>query len=282
MTKIEWVRNKDGTRGLTWNPVVGCSIHSPGCTNCYAMRQAARLLDRPGSHYQGTTKRVNGNAVWTGKLALAPEATLLAPFRRKKPATYFVNSMSDLFHEDIPIEWIMLTYAVMAATPHHTYQVLTKRARYMRITLSDEHFWSGVRACQSELGIPERISSDHIWQGVSAEDQRRWDERKEDLRNTPAAVHFVSFEPLLGPVVEPRPISDFAQWVIVGGESGPGARLMHLEWVRSIRDQCRNAHVAFFFKQWGGLRPKSGGRLLDRREWNDFPNMRQRYAVAAE
>jgi protein gp37 len=295
MTKIEWTE-------ATWNPIVGCSIVSPGCTNCYAMGQAARLLDKPGSHYKGTTQRVNGKAVWTGKVATAPDAIMTAPLRRRKTTTYFVNSMGDLFHEGVPDAWIDRVFAIMALAPQHTFQVLTKRAERMRIYLADK--WLPFRifrqaqvfdkeACQDsdrfdlavhdpEAGLavpgPAHWPLPNVWLGVSAEDQRRADERIPDLLVAPAAMRFVSAEPLLGPIDFTRiglsigedvirnlldgflwnaatghanhniPALD---WIIVGGESGRGARPMHPDWTRSIRDQCAAAGVPFFFKQWG-------------------------------
>lgn len=264
-SNIEWT-------DATWNPIVGCSIVSPGCTNCYAMRQAQRIeLMSDGSHskgsgqrvegsshYAGTTKEVNGNVVWTGNLALAPKRTLTAPLRWKKPRTIFVNSMGDLFHEDCPDDWILDALTVMAIARRHTFQVLTKRAERMRDFMSNPdllqeimvNWWSfdgGIRGVDA-WPLP------NVWLGISAEDQRRYDERRKALANTPAAVRFLSAEPLLGPIdlhfdwEEDRFIPD---WVIAGGESGPKARPMHPDWARSLRDQCAAASVPFFFKQWG-------------------------------
>lgn len=304
MSKIEWT-------GETWNPIVGCSIVSPGCTNCYAMRMAARMEAMgdaavkagrtvPGPHYAGTTRWVNGKPVWTGKVALAPDHILTAPLRRRTPTTYFVNSMSDLFHEDVPDEWIDRVFAFMAlaggasgADPHprrpqHTFQVLTKRSARMHAYVDEvRRTWAkpgrgGSERIRSAMctikGVDEDDSSTgldswplpNVWLGVSAEDQRRADERIPDLLATPAAVRFVSAEPLLGPIdfrgiwthcpvhdfpggfcVGPCPDRRRLDWSIVGGESGPGARPMHPDWARSIRDQCSQSGVAFFFKQWG-------------------------------
>lgn len=285
MTKIEWTE-------ATWNPIVGCSIVSPGCTNCYAMRQAARLLDKPGSHYEGTTRRVNGNAVWTGKVALAPDRILLQPLRTRKPTMWFVNSMGDLFHEDVPNEWIDKVFAVMALCPQHTFQVLTKRSARMLD-------YVGTMAGDYNLRLPEAagvVDRDlwpahvahmqwplpNVWLGVSAEDQRRLVDRSADLEATPAAVRFVSGEPLLSALDLDLGPHDCPQcngcgsieawggepggqqcpscggsggvyrrldWIIVGGESGPNARPMHPDWARSIRDQCAAAGVSFFMKQ---------------------------------
>lgn len=262
-TGIEWT-------DATWNPVVGCSLVSPGCTHCYAMHMAARIERmHAGSHYAGTTRTVNGNAVWTGKLALAPERIVTQPLRWTKPRRVFVNSMSDLFHEDASDTWIDRAFAVMAASPQHTFQVLTKRSGRMRVWMKEREDWRHDRS-----GHGARLMHDwplpNVWLGVSAEDQRRADERIPDLLDAPAAVRFVSAEPLVGRIDFSRWTTDPAQfldycdavggppatvrmldWIIVGGESGPNARPMHPDWVRAIRDQCAAAGVAFFFKQWG-------------------------------
>lgn len=284
MSKIEWTQQ-------TWNPIVGCSIVSPGCTNCYAMKMAARLKAMsPGSHYKGTTRKVNGKAVWTGKLALAPDETLLAPLRRKKPTIYFVNSMGDLFHEDVPDAWIDKVFAVMALCPQHKFQVLTKRSTRMREYVKQmQDRWLLIEQIASDMGHNPReldafdwLANKHflpnVWLGVSAEDQTRADERIPDLLATPAAVRFVSAESLLGPIdftyftpahdlsfaaschtgsdgvtrddLFGRPVEGL-DWIIVGGESGKGARPMHPQWARVIRDQCKAAGTAFFFKQNG-------------------------------
>lgn len=288
-SKIEWT-------DATWNPVTGCSVVSPGCTNCYAMKMAGRL-EAMGTlpQYAGTTRKTKAGAIWTGKLALAPEAILLAPLRRRRPTTSFVNSMGDLFHEDVPDEWIDRVFAVMALCPQHSFQVLTKRSARIRafmdkasgriadatITLR-RHPLAAARGMGSSAVVPVphvRPGAPwwplpNVWLGVSAEDQKRADERIPDLLATPAAIRFVSAEPLLGPI-------DFTEimhapghalhalwglkaatdgtasygakldWIIVGGESGQGARPMHPDWARQIRDQCEAAGTAFFFKQWG-------------------------------
>lgn len=264
MSKIEWT-------GKTWNPVVGCSIVSPGCTNCYAMKMAARLelMLPPGNHYVRTTKKVNGNAVWTGKMALAPEKTLTEPLRVKKPTTWFVNSMGDLFHEDVPDAWIDKVFAVMALCPQHTFQVLTKRSERMREYVKQmQDRWLLIEQIASDMGHNPReldafdwLANKHflrnVWLGVSTEDQTRADERIPHLLDTPAAVRFVSAEPLLGPIDFDQFMPNFdsqlkcIDWIIVGGESGKGARPMHPQWARDIRDQCKAAGTAFFFKQWG-------------------------------
>lgn len=278
MTGIEWT-------DATWNPIVGCAVVSPGCTNCYAMKMAHRLGANPATpHYAGTTAMSRGGPVWTGRLALAPERVLTAPLRRGKPTTYFVNSMGDLFHEDVPEDWIDRVFAVMALAPQHRFQVLTKRASRMRRYFEAEP-WDRINEHCAMLvhwdDMPQydRCVLPHVWLGVSAEDQARAEERIPHLLATPAALRFVSAEPLLGPVDltkisttrfagAPRinalsgrtadfldvPAGGFFEhldWVICGGESGPGARPMHPDWARSLRDQCGAAGVAFFFKQWG-------------------------------
>lgn len=330
-SEIQWTQ-------FTWNPIVGCSIVSPGCTNCYAMKMAARIETMGTvSHYVGTTKKVNGNAVWTGKLALAPEKILTEPLRRRKPTTWFVNSMGDLFHEDVPDEWIDRVFAVMALCPQHRFQILTKRPKRMKAWFLER--WQGTpeqhltvggepydipaggetgrrlqieEACEPFLEMLGLVDTDNddlwtedgqskamqwawplpnVWLGVSAERQKEADERIPLLLETPAAIRFVSCEPLLGPIdLLPWLSSEIAavetiasciksgaveemegareqgrlefarktaavdaklDWVIVGGESGPKARPMHPDWARSLREQCTAAGVPFFFKQWG-------------------------------
>jgi protein gp37 len=285
-TGIEWT-------DATWNPIVGCSIVSPGCTNCYAMKQADRIrhLTDDKSHYFGTTKVVNSKPVWTGKVALAPDHILTAPLRWKKPRKIFVNSMGDVFHEDVPDEWIDKVFAVMALAPQHTFQVLTKRSRRMRQWSSLNATGGHIFHVATEID-PLRIGArsgawplPNVWLGVSAEDQKRADERIPDLLATPAAVRFVSAEPLLGSInftlrghridgwdedwkydtlrgkewANPHddclPKSQRLDWIIVGGESGPDARPMHPAWARDIRDQCAAAGVPFLFKQFGEFSP---------------------------
>lgn len=300
MTKIEWT-HRPGTKGESWNPIVGCSITSPGCTNCYAMAQAARIERMSGNrptHYAGTTQPSKAGAVWTGKVALAPEHILTAPMRASKPRTYFVNSMGDVFHEDVPDEWIDRVFAVMALSPQHTFIVLTKRAERMRNYLlrgDDEHgdYFERLADAAVELTLSpcsayvESVNwpLPNVWLGVSTERQQEADERIPHLLATPAAVRFISAEPLLGPLDlialnliggrrldvlqsytsvplaepghwahEPNELPSL-DWVIVGGESGPDARPMHPDWARSLRDQCSAAGVPFFFKQWGEWTP---------------------------
>lgn len=263
-TSIEWVRSQDGTPGATWNPASGCTKVSTGCDHCYAETIANR--------FAGSKAFPNGFNV-----TLHPDR-LTIPLRRRKPTTYFVNSMSDLFHDDVPDEYIARVFAVMAATPQHTYQILTKRHGRMRSLLSRETFAELVlewgRATMRAQGVRGVIEQawplPNVWLGVSAEDQKRTDLRIPALLETPAAVRFISAEPLLGPIELPDhviagtadcPCEDGADcppnidWVIVGGESGPGARPMHPAWVRSLRDQCTTGGISFFMKQWGAWCP---------------------------
>ena len=242
---IEWTE-------ATWNPVGGCTILSPGCTNCYAMRMASRLEAMGQQKYAGTTRKTGGRAKWNGKIVL-DEAALEIPMKWKSPKIIFVNSMSDLFHEKIPIEFIARVFGVMRNARHHTFQVLTKRAERLA-------------QVASELPWP-----DNVWMGVSVESEDYVD-RIDHLRSTPAYIKFLSLEPLLGPMdyLNLRDID----WTIAGGESGPAARPMDPEWVRSIRDQCVNAGVAFHFKQWGGVQKKQTGRILDGRTWDELPRTR--------
>lgn len=239
---IEWTE-------ATWNPVGGCSVISPGCTNCYAMRLAFRLQKMGQKKYAGTTRISGGRPKWNGRIVL-DRAALALPRSWKKPKTIFVNSMSDLFHDDVPLEFIKEVFATMVSTPHHTYQVLTKRSQR-------------VEELSCDLPWPS-----NIWLGVSVENEDYvW--RIDHLRRTGAAIKFLSLEPLLGPLndLDLRGI----HWAIAGGESGPGARPMNPEWVRSIRNQCQSENVAFHFKQWGGVNKKKTGRILDGRTWDELP-----------
>lgn len=243
-SSIEWT-------DLTWNPVVGCSIESAGCTNCYAMRMAARLEAMGLDKYQGLTKRSKRGAVWADKVRCHEESVEI-PLTWKKPRRVFVNSMSDLFHPDVPTDFVRRIWSVMARTPQHHYQILTKRPQRM-----------------SELLLeisPEPLAN--VWLGTSVEDRKVVD-RIEYLRAVPASVRFISFEPLIGDVGKVDLTN--IDWAIVGGESGPRARAMDKEWVETILDQCLDAGTAFFFKQWGGVNKKKAGRLLHGREWNEWP-----------
>lgn len=227
---IEWTE-------ATWNPVRGCTKVSAGCKHCYAERFAERWRGIPGHPYESGFD-----------LRTVPKM-LDQPRRWRRARMVFVNSMSDLFHERVPLSFIKRVFEVMAECPRHTFQVLTKRAERLA-------------ALAPKLDWPP-----NVWQGVSVESQDHAD-RVEHLRRVPARVRFLSVEPMLGPV---RVKLDGVHWVIVGGESGPGARPLDIEWVRSMRDQCLRANVPFFFKQWGGVRKHTTGRVLDRRTWNEVP-----------
>lgn len=232
-TAIEWTE-------ATWNPVTGCTKVSPGCLHCYAERMARRL------QAMGQPNYANGFAV------TLHEHVLRAPLRWRKPQMVFVNSMSDLFHERVPLDFIRRAFAVMRQASRHTFQVLTKRS----LRLAD---------LDASLDWPP-----NVWVGVSVEN-RDYVCRVEHLRATQARVKFLSLEPLLGPL----PGLDLAgiDWAIVGGESGPGARPMQEAWVTDIRDQCLDAGLPFFFKQWGGVHKKKAGRRLCGRTWDEMPAM---------
>lgn len=232
-TKIEWT-------DATWNPIRGCTKISPGCKHCYAERFAERFRGVPGHPFeQGFDLR------------LVPEK-LDEPLRVKKPQRIFVNSMSDLFHEGVPVEYIRQVFDVMNKANWHEYQVLTKRAERLE-DLNGAIKWAP-----------------HIWMGVSVENSDYvW--RIDHLRRINAHVKFLSIEPLLGPISELN--LHGIDWVIVGGESGPGARPMKKEWVIDIRDQCVQSDVAFFFKQWGGVFKKKTGRELEGRTWDEMPTL---------
>lgn len=232
---IEWT-------DATWNPVTGCTKITRGCDNCYAERFSERWRGIPGHPFE------NGF-----DLTLRPER-LDQPLKWKRRRMIFVNSMSDLFHKSVPRAFVDQVFDTMEAADWHVFQVLTKRSSIMRDYLKFRY--------GSERG------PNHIWCGVSVEDAEGA-ARIKHLQAAPAGVRFLSIEPLIGAVG--RIDLKGVDWVIVGGESGPGARPIHLEWVREVRDQCVAQNVAFFFKQWGGLRPKSGGRELDGREWSEFP-----------
>lgn len=243
-TTIEWT-------DVTWNPVAGCSIITPGCTNCYAMRMAARLEAMGTEKYRGLTRKSGDRHIWTGRITLDRQA-LDVPFAWRKPKLVFVNSMSDLFHEAVPAEFIRQVWSVMEQTPRHTYQLLTKRPERMAEVL---------RATWARK-LP------NVWLGSSVEDNETVF-RLDHLRRVDAAVRFVSFEPLLGSVA----LADLANidWAIVGGESGPRARQMNAEWVDEIRLRCAAAGTAFFFKQWGGKNKKAAGRMLNGRTYDEMP-----------
>ena len=241
-TSIEWT-------DATWNPVAGCTVLSPGCTNCYAMRMAARLEAIGMEKYHGLTRKSGRRAVWTGKVKL-DHAALEVPTRWRRPRRIFVNSMSDLFHEAVPVSFVESVWSVMKRTPWHTYQILTKRPN---------------RMAEVTAALP---TLPNVWLGTSVESADYLD-RIDALRPVRAIVRFISFEPLLGSVASAdlRAI----HWVIVGGESGPGARPMRKTWVDEIEAACREAGAAFFFKQWGGVRKKTTGRSYRNKTFDEMP-----------
>jgi protein gp37 len=244
-SSIEWTE-------ATWNPVAGCTVISPGCTNCYAMRLARRLELMGQPKYAGTTRISGGRAKWNGTVKL-DIASLDIPKRWTVGRTIFVNSMSDLFHEQIPLDFIQRVFVTMAEATQHTFQILTKRAE---------------RAAELSTKLPWPTN---VWMGVSVENMD-YIGRIDELRKTSAVVKFLSLEPLLGPLenLDLRGIG----WAIAGGESGPTARPIEPDWVRSIRDQCLAAGVPFHFKQWGGANKKKAGRVLDGRTWDEQPAKR--------
>ncbi|HEY0641563.1 MAG TPA: phage Gp37/Gp68 family protein [Pseudonocardiaceae bacterium] len=293
---IEWT-------DATWNPVTGCTEVSPGCDNCYARTFAERWRGTRGHHFEAGFD-----------LTLRPER-LPVPLRWRRPRRVFVNSMSDLFHTDVPDRFIASVFAVMAMTPRHTYQVLTKRPGRMRSLLSRRMFAHWVceagrelAGCQQDWMAAGAMFGNHptptplpnVWLGTSVESQRWAEIRVPLLLDTPAAVRWISAEPLLGPVdltrvqlvtpralyrpavhldvlqglaVEPDELLDSRiDWVVCGGESGHGARPIDPDWARSLRDQCHQSGVPFLFKQWGGRTPKAGGRELDGRTWDEYPS----------
>ncbi len=311
MTAIEWT-NIPGYKGETWNPVVGCTVLTPGCTNCYAMKWAGGKLLKDTPAYKGLTRDSKAGPVWTGEIRTF-EDRLTQPLRWKKPRSIFVNSMGDLFHEDIPDEWIDKVFAVAALCPRHIFIILTKRAERMRdyMTGGDPDLriihWAelgadwfsedtprrkkvgdgGRAATPYEIALASGMAADfplpNVWLGVSVEDQTRAEERIPHLLDTPAAKRLVSCEPLLGNLEIERYLQPMVvgvneeltdhmvldgwsfpggdgdhpglDWVITGGESGLGARPMHPDWARGLRDQCQAAGVPFFFKQWGEWAP---------------------------
>lgn len=231
LSKIEWTQS-------SWNPVTGCSKVSLGCRNCYAERLAKRL------QRMGQPRYKNGF-----DLTLHPDL-LDVPLKWKKPRIIFVNSMSDIFHGDVPDSYIKKIFKTMNEASWHTFQILTKRSKRM-LSLSGKLHWSS-----------------NIWMGVTVENSRYID-RIYDLQETPAAIKFLSMEPLLGPI--PEFPSTGIDWVIVGGESGPGARPMEKAWPIEIRDYCVANSISFFFKQWGGVRKHANGRLLEGKLWSQYP-----------
>ena len=247
-TSIEWT-------DATWNPVAGCTAITAGCTNCYAMKMAARLEAMGVEKYRGLTRKSGNRHVWSGNLRL-DEAALEIPARWRKAKKVFVNSMSDLFHENVPTEFIARVWRAMAATPQHTFQILTKRPERMADVLRQNARFGTLA---------------NVWLGTSVEDSRTLG-RLDDLRRTRSAVRFVSFEPLIGSAAS----ADLSgiDWAIVGGESGTHARPMKVEWLTEIHAMCEQAGTAFFFKQWGGRNKKATGRSYRGRTWDDLPELR--------
>lgn len=235
-SKIEWTNS-------TWNPLTGCTKISEGCQNCYAERMAKRLHAMGNPNYENIFK-----------LTLHPDAIEL-PLKWKNPQLIFVNSMSDLFHEEVPDDFIIKIFSVMKEASWHTFQILTKRSKHL-MELSNKLVWTP-----------------NIWMGVTVENNRHV-YRIDDLRSSGAAVKFISFEPLLGPIIEPN--LQGIDWAIIGGESGPGARPIEPKWVRNLQNSCSIQGTKFFFKQWGGTNRKKTGRILDGRTWDDMPEIQKR------
>lgn len=267
-TKIEWAER-------TWNPIVGCSLVSAGCTHCYAMGQAWRMSKNPnekiGPKYQGTVELVKGTPVWTGKINVSEEAMLL-PLKYKSPTVWFVNSMGDPFHPAVTDAQLDRLFSTMEACPQHIFQVLTKRPRRMRDYLTRRKSAAPIMVpignglleqhpFNNEMQVPS-----NIWLGVTIENKRAFIQRAKLLKETPAALRFWSCEPLLGHLgyIQPDLMPD---WVISGGESGKGARPSHPSWHTHLRDLCMKAGIPYFFKQWGAYSPirQIGGRF-DHRE----------------
>ncbi len=295
-TKIEWCTNPDGTKGETWNPITGCTPVSESCRNCYAKRMAKRLAGRCG--YDKDTPF---------KVTLHPNR-LDEPLKWRKPRRIFVCSMSDLFHESIHFEFIEEVFNIMDGCDQHIFMVLTKRPQRMSEFIN----WYLKRCSDDSVGLQYKLPT-HIWLGVTVENQARADERIPVLLQIPAAVHFISHEPALGPIIYPTEFLALGEkaGVFTGGETGPGARPMHPDWARLDRDQCQEAGVSFFFKSWGEwVRPdqthspydrpfrsyhfvrnrvsrfgeqdphmvikmgkKRAGRLLDGRTWDEMPEV---------
>lgn len=242
---IEWT-------DVTWNPVAGCSIASAGCTNCYAMRMAGRLQAMRHAKYEGTTRRSGNRTVWTGRVNINHNS-LSEPKKWKRGRRIFVNSMSDLFHKNVPDAFIVEVWKTMAECPHHHFQVLTKRPERM--------------AALFQAGLLAKLSQ--VWIGTSVENEDVVS-RIEHLAGISGMTRFVSFEPLIGSVGN-IDLSGI-HWAIVGGESGPMSREMRIAWVDQIERACRKAGSAFFFKQWGGINKKAAGRELRGKLYDEYPH----------
>ena len=244
LSDIEWT-------DATWNPVTGCTIISPGCTNCYAMRMAARLQAMKHTAYEGVTRKSGKRQVWTGTVR-ENENALEVPLGWRRSKRIFVNSMSDLFQDGVPKEFVARVWDVMARADWHVYQILTKRPdRMLELTQS---------------GVLPLLPN--VWLGTSVE-SAKYADRITLLQQVPAAVRFISFEPLIEPVG--RVNLNGIHWAIVGGESGPGARPMDVSWIDDIKTSCDEHGTAFFFKQWGGTNKKAAGREYRGRTWDDYP-----------
>lgn len=266
-TKIEWTRGDDGTAGATWNPVTGCTKVSAGCDHCYAETFAERWRGISGHPFeQGFDVRL-----WPERLGV--------PLRRRKPTRYFVNSMSDLWHEAVDVDFLARVFAVMALAGRHTFQVLTKRPGRMHSVLARGQFWGLVRAALGDYGPPSPAAEaaveaqclPNLWLGVSVESQKWAAVRLDKLSTTTGAVRFASCEPLLG-ALDLRPwLGSGLDWVIVGGESGPGARPMELPWAREIVKQCRWSGIAPFVKQLGSVAGRELGAGPKGGDWDAWP-----------
>lgn len=243
-SEIEWT-------DVTWNPVAGCTLASAGCTNCYAMRMAARLQAMGHAKYAGTTRKSGGRYVWTGRVNVDP-FSLSAPLEWRRSKRIFVNSMSDLFHAEVPTEFIQQVWAVMAQCPQHHFQVLTKRPERMALLFD-----------RGDIA-----SLQNVWIGTSVESAEVAG-RIAELVKIPAMTRFVSFEPLIGPIGDVTLCG--IHWAIVGGESGPRSRPMEIGWVEELQEHCHRDDVAFFFKQWGGKNKKLAGRELHGRTYDAYP-----------
>lgn len=318
MTNIEWTHRGE-TKGESWNMIGGCTKVSEGCSNCYALRDSWRIQNNPKrpDRYEGVCEKVNGDVRWTGRINLDWDA-VTKPLHWRKPRTVFVASMSDLFHKDVPFDFIGDVWQTMFNSPKHTFQVLTKRPQRARQWFDE--YW--IPAVDYD---PEQYVLPNVWLGVTAENQKQADKRIPILADIPARVRFVSAEPLLGPIdfsryldvidynpqvmyYEEWPRKNLLSWCITGGESGHNARPMHPQWARDIRDQCLEHNVAYFHKQNGEwikqravpgddwthvtfmdeegniheptnnlefwrVGKKRAGRLLDGKEWSQFPKV---------
>lgn len=274
MSKIEWTHRR-GTKSEVWNMIRGCSLESAGCSNCYAMHMAHRF-SQLGGPFEGLTKKTNSGVKWTGEIRLMPEM-LTIPLKWKSPRTCFVNSMTDLFHPDVPFDFIDNVFAVMDCCPQHTFIILTKRAERMYDYFQEKREWrvGQLKYAYSEDRDLSCWPLKNVWMLVSAEDQKTYDDRVYHLMRIPAAVRGVSIEPQIGPInmfsrFESNEYNNF--WILNGGESGQHARPCHPEWLRKIRNQCKYAGIPYFLKQIGAWEPIDIHRLdqaMSRVGWFD-------------